>query len=86
MTEVFSVGDMVTYTGAVSQTPIQCKIVRVMPKDHAHTVRSYRIRGSSEAFERAVPEFTLSLTTIPASEASSDEAGRPRYARRGRPG
>jgi hypothetical protein len=70
MTEGFSVGDMVTYAGAFSQTPIQCKIVKVMPKEHAHTMRSYRVRGSSEAFERAVPEFALSLTTISATDAA----------------
>jgi hypothetical protein len=70
MTEVFSVGDMVTYTGAFSQTPIQCKIVKVMPKDHAHTMRSYRVRGSAEAFERAVPEIALSLTTNSAADAA----------------
>ena len=78
MIEVFYVGDMVTYTGAFSQTPIQCKIVKVMPKDHAHTMRSYRVRGNAEAFERAVPEFALSLTTISATDAAfSDDAGRP---------
>jgi hypothetical protein len=70
MTEVFSVGDMVTYTGAFSQKPIECKIVRVMPRDHAHTMRSYRVRGSTEAFDRAVPEFALSLMTISPSDTA----------------
>jgi hypothetical protein len=70
MSQDFSVGDMVTYTGAFSQTPIQCKIVKVMPKEHAHSMRSYRVRGSAEAFERSVPEFALSLTTASASDAA----------------
>jgi hypothetical protein len=70
MSDVFSVGDMVTYTGAFSKTPIQCKIVQVMPKDHAHTMRSYRVRGSAEAFERAVPEIALSLATNSATDAA----------------
>lgn len=70
MSELFSVGDLVTYTGAFSQTPIQCKIVKVMPKDHAHTMRSYRVRGSAEAFERAVPEIALSPATNSAADAA----------------
>jgi hypothetical protein len=70
LTKVYSVGDMVTYTGAFSQTPIQCKIVKVMPKEHAHTMRSYRVRGSAAAFERAVPEIALLLTTNFATDAA----------------
>ncbi len=69
MTEVFSVGDMVTYSGPFSQKPIECKIVKVLPRDHAYTMRSYRVRGSTEAFDRAVPEIALSLMAISASDA-----------------
>jgi hypothetical protein len=67
MSEMFSVGDMVIYNGPLARKALQCKIVRIMPVEHAHTVRSYRIRDSAEAFERAVPESTL--TKMEASEA-----------------
>jgi hypothetical protein len=59
MSEIFSVGDMVTYTGRLVGKPLRCKVVKVMPMEHAHTVRNYRIRDSAETFDRAVPEFTL---------------------------
>lgn len=59
MSEAFAVGDLVFYEGTLAEKAIQCKIVKVMPVESAHAVRSYRIRGNSEAFERAVPEFTL---------------------------
>ena len=59
MTETFSVGDMVTYTGKLVGKPIRCKVVKVMPMEHAHSVRNYRVRDCAEAFDRAVPEFTL---------------------------
>lgn len=39
-----------------------------MPVENAHAVRSYRIRGSTEAFERAVPEFTLTRIEPTAAE------------------
>ena len=67
MSDTFSVGDMVTYVGPFAQKTLQCKVIKVMPVEHAHTVRSYRIRDSAEAFDRAVPEFTL--TKIEASAA-----------------
>ena len=59
MSEAFSVGDLVTYEGKLAGKIIQCKIVKIMPVENPHAARSYRIRGSSEAFERVVPEFTL---------------------------
>jgi hypothetical protein len=59
MSAVFAVGDLVTYEGKIAGKIIQCKIVKIMPLENAHAVRSYRIRGNTEAFERAVPEFTL---------------------------
>ncbi len=67
MSEAFSVGDLVIYTGPLVRKPLQCKVVKVMPVEHAHTVRSYRIRDAAEAFERAVPEFTL--TRIESTDA-----------------
>jgi hypothetical protein len=68
MSETFSVGDMVTYAGWPMRKSLQCKIVKVMPMEHAHAVRHYRIRDSSEAFERAVPGFSLTRTEPTASE------------------
>lgn len=67
MSEMFSVGDMVIYNGAFARKSLHCKVVKVMPVEHAHTVRSYRVRDSAEAFERAVPES--SLTKVEATEA-----------------
>lgn len=60
MSEIFSVGDMVNYGGSPRKTQ-QCKIVKVMPMDHSKSVQFYRVRDSAEAFERAVPESTLTL-------------------------
>lgn len=57
MSEAFSVGDIVTYVGKLTQKPLQCKIIRVMPEEHS--VRTYRVRNSAEAFDRAVPEDAL---------------------------
>jgi hypothetical protein len=59
MSEIFSVGDMVTYTASPLRKTLQCKVIKVMPVEHAHAIRSYRVRDSAEAFDRAVPEFTL---------------------------
>lgn len=60
MSEIFSVGDMVNYDGSPRKT-LQCKIVKVMPMEHSKSVQFYRVRDSAEAFERAVPESTLTL-------------------------
>ena len=60
MSEIFSVGDMVNYGGSPRKT-LQCKIVKVMPMDHSKSVQFYRVRDSAEAFERAVPESSLTL-------------------------
>ena len=68
MNETFSVGDTVTYIGNLAGKPLQCKVVRVMPVEHAHSVRSYRIRDSAEAFDRTVPEFTLTRIEPTASD------------------
>jgi hypothetical protein len=68
MSDSFSVGDMVTYTGRLVGKPLQCKVIKVMPVEHAHAVRSYRIRDSAEAFDRAVPEFALTRLEPTASE------------------
>jgi hypothetical protein len=68
MSETFSVGDMVTYTGALASKPLQCKVIKVMPVEHAHTVRTYRVRDSAEAFDRAVPGFTLTRIEPTAAE------------------
>jgi hypothetical protein len=68
MSETFSVGDMVTYTGRLARKPLQCKVIKVMPVEHAHAVRSYRIRDSAEAFDRAVPGSTLMRLEPTASE------------------
>ena len=57
MSETFSVGDTVTYIGKLAGKPLQCKIIRVMPVEHS--VRTYRVRDSTEAFDRAVPEDAL---------------------------
>jgi hypothetical protein len=59
MSEAFAVGDLVSYEGKLAGKILQCKIIKVMPIEHAHAVRNYRIRDSTEAFDRAVPEFTL---------------------------
>jgi hypothetical protein len=59
MSETFAVGDLVSYEGKLAGKVIQCKIVKVMPVENAQAIRNYRIRGNTEAFERAVPEFTL---------------------------
>ena len=73
MTEIFAVGDMVTYTrviysGRLVGKSIQCKVVKVMPVESAHAVRIYRIRASDEAFDRAVPGSTLTRVEPAASE------------------
>jgi hypothetical protein len=68
MSETFAVGDMATYTGRLAGKPLECKIIKAMPIEHAHAVRSYRIRGTAEAFDRAVPEFTLTRLQPTASE------------------
>ena len=70
MTEVFSVDDMVTYTGAFSQTPIPCKIIKDMRRTTLIPCAAIVFGISAEAFERAVPEFALSLTTISATDAA----------------
>lgn len=57
MSETFSVGDIVTYIGKLAGKPLQCKIIKVMPVEHA--VRTYHVRNSAEAFDRAVPEEAL---------------------------
>jgi hypothetical protein len=57
MSEAFSVGDIVTYIGKLAGKPLQCKVIRVMPVEHA--VRTYHVRNSAEAFDRAVPEDAL---------------------------
>ncbi len=64
MSESFSVGDIVTYIGRLAGKPLQCKIIRVMPVEHS--VRTYHVRNSAEAFDRAVPEDAL--TRVAASE------------------
>jgi hypothetical protein len=68
MSEKFSVGDMVIYSGTSSGKPIECKVVKVLPMEHAHAVRNYRVRDSAEVFDRAVPEFTLTLMPPCASD------------------
>lgn len=68
MSAAFAVGDLVSYEGKIAGKVIQCKIVKVMPMENAHAVRSYRIRGNTEAFERAVPEFTLTRIEPTAAE------------------
>jgi hypothetical protein len=68
MSEKFSVGDMVIYAGTSRGKPIECKVVKVLPMEHAHAIRNYRVRDSAEVFDRAVPEFTLTL--VPPSESA----------------
>ena len=68
MSEIFSIGDEVTYADRLRQKFQQCKIVKVMPLEHAQSVRHYRIRDPSEPFERAVPGFALTRTAPYASE------------------
>jgi hypothetical protein len=60
MSEAFSVGDIVTYIGKLARKPLQCKIIKVMPEEYS--VRTYRVRNSAEAFDRAVPENALTRT------------------------
>jgi hypothetical protein len=68
MNETFSVGDMVMYTGPLARKPLNCKVIKVMPVEHAHVAQNYRIRDSAEAFERAVPGFTLTRVDATAAE------------------
>jgi hypothetical protein len=68
MSAAFAVGDMVTYNGKLAGKTLQCKIIKVMPVEHAHAVRNYRIRDAAEAFDRAVPEFTLTRIEPTASD------------------
>lgn len=68
MSEVFLVGDIVTYSGMPRGKTLKCKIIKVMPVENAHAVRSYRIRDSAEAFERAVPEHSLTRIEPTSSE------------------
>jgi hypothetical protein len=68
MSEAFAVGDMVTYTGWPLGKALQCKIIKIMPPDLSNPVRNYRVRDTSEAFERAVPEFTLTRIEPGASD------------------
>jgi hypothetical protein len=68
MSETFAVGDLVNYIGTSRGQPIQCRIVKVMPKEHAQAVRTYHVRDSAEVFDRAVPEFTL--TRVEPDEAT----------------
>jgi hypothetical protein len=67
MSEVFAVGDMVNYDGSPVRKTLQCTVVKVMPMEHSKSVQFYRVRDSAEAFERAVPECTL--TRIEPTEA-----------------
>lgn len=59
MSGTYSEGDLVTYDGKLAGKTLRCKIIKVMPVDHDYTVRNYRIRDAAEAFDRVVPEFTL---------------------------
>jgi hypothetical protein len=68
MSEAFSVGDMVTYAERLAGKSHQCKVIKVMPAEHGHTVQFYRVRDSAEAFERAVPESALTRIEPTASE------------------
>jgi len=35
MSETFAVGDMATYTGRLAGKPLECKIIKAMPVEHA---------------------------------------------------
>jgi hypothetical protein len=59
MSEIFSVGDTVSYHDGSMGTALTCEVVRVMPAEG--NSRTYRIRDNNERFERAVPGFTLTL-------------------------
>ncbi len=69
MSEIFAVGDMVTYHGTPHGKTLRCKVIKVMPQEHAKAIRTYRVRDSAEAFDRAVPEFTLTRIEPTALEA-----------------
>ena len=57
MNAIFSVGDTVSYKGEYMGTPLECTVIKVMPEER--DVRSYRIRGGLEKFDRSVPESAL---------------------------
>jgi len=59
MSEIFSVGDTVSYHDGSMAASLTCEVVRVMPAEG--NARTYRIRDNNERFERAVPGFTLTL-------------------------
>lgn len=61
MKALFRVGQEVTWTGNAHGRPLRCTVVRVMPTENA--VRTYRIQGLAERFERSVTEESLSETS-----------------------
>ena len=58
MNALFRIGQEVTWTGNANGRPVRCTVVRVMPAEHA--VRTYRVQGIAERFERSVTEESLS--------------------------
>ena len=59
MSEIFAVGDTVSYHDGAMGSALTCEVVRVMPSEG--NSRTYHIRDANERFERAVPGFTLTL-------------------------
>lgn len=57
MKSTFRIGQEVTWTGNTLGRPLRCTIVRVMPAENA--VRTYRVQGVDERFERSVTEESL---------------------------
>lgn len=57
MKPIFHIGQEVTWTGGLLRRPLRGTVVRVMPAEHA--VRTYRIQGEAERFERSVTEESL---------------------------
>ncbi len=68
MSEIFSVGDTVSYHDGSMGTSLTCEVVRVMPAEG--NSRTYRIRDNNERFERAVPGFTLTLIAPQKADAA----------------
>lgn len=58
MKALYRIGQEVNWTGNLNGRPLRCKIVRVMPAEHA--VQTYRVQGIAERFERSVTEESLS--------------------------
>ncbi|MEJ1157456.1 hypothetical protein [Prosthecomicrobium sp. N25] len=65
MSPLYAVGETVVYSNDMLRTSMECKIIRVLPEEN--DLRRYHVRGTHEAFDRAVPEHALKRTAAGAA-------------------